>query len=179
MKNICISFSALLIAFIMNTTATLHAQQNFKVILSPTGHAYFSLHLKSFDLDISQNGEILSFTGLNNGKIEYNTMGRIDNIDGSKITWDYMNRLASVGEVKFQYDFLNRLNAVGAIQIDYDFLSGKISSIDKKSIGYDFITGKINQVGQAVIKYDINGNITGIDDKENITAIRSYNFSRT
>lgn len=176
MKSYLLTLFLGTIFMLANTSS--HSQYNFNAVLSPKGEVYYSINLGEFSVALNSFGQILGYTGKNNEKITYDLQDRIAALGDKKVTWDHLERLAGIGEVKFEYDMNQRVTTIGTVAVTYDFLTGKISAIDKLPIKYDFISQKVSQIATANISYDLQGEITGIQDPDKITVLKSASLSK-
>jgi hypothetical protein len=101
----------------------------------------------------------------------YGEMTQLTANDG-KVTYDSHGRITDVGILKVSYDSRARVNKIDAAAVEYD-ARGRISKIGAIKLDYD-PRGRVANIGNAVVSYDSKSRVVKLTGDEKIDMVLSF-----
>jgi len=120
------------------------AQDRVSACITSDGNIVFNVEKTNFQVCISQEGKLVSYTLLSNGSISYNFRSRIESIGHVSISYDFKDRIDKIDIESFSYDFEGRINQIGSTKIIYN-VQNKVENIGGRKISYN-IQGKVANI---------------------------------
>ena len=104
---------------------------------------------------VSVYGELTQLTA-NDGKVTYDSHGRITNVGVLKVTYDTRARISRIDGAVVAYDARSRISKIGAVTFDYD------------------PRGRVATIGDAAVTYDAKSRVVKLTGDEKIDMVLSF-----
>jgi len=148
------------------------AASSFKTNFYVHQNGKFSIRFTSekFYLNISEEGKVIDFEILSNGKITSNANSKIVQVGNLKVKYNDDGSITSIADTRVAYTFDGKVNRVGNISISYN-KEGLAEKVADMLIIYNSIKS-VEKIADFRVGYDAKLMVIGIDDSNGLVVFK-------